>query len=131
MARKRKARPDGMLVLAKHLLEAREAIAGPGMLPALAELGEREPVLANYIGEAFAAMSGRLALSGAPTELVRGIHQECLLVALSAVEAQRQATYELWQETTFGTMLEELIKPEPPPPEPKPPAKKPRRKKGS
>ncbi len=130
MARKQKTQPDGMLVAAKHLLAARKGIADPGVLPALATLSEREPVLANYIGEALAAMSGRLALSGAPTDLVRGIHQESLLVALSALEAQRAATYELWEGTTFGTLLGDLVKPEASP-EPEPEVKKkPRKKKG-
>jgi len=116
-----------MLVAAKHLVEARKAVGQPGVLEALGSLGEREPVMANYLGEGLAAMSGRLALSGAPTDLVRGIHQESLMLVLSALEAQRKATYELWEGTTFGTLLEELAKPEP---EPAPaPVKKPRTRK--
>jgi hypothetical protein len=120
-----------MLVIGKHLMEARKATSEPGVLQSLENLGEREPALAGYLGEGMAALAGKLALSGAPVELVRGFHQEALLLALSSLEAQRQATYELWEGTTFGTLLGELVKPDPEPEEkPAKPKRKPRRKKG-
>ena len=127
MAKKGKAKPDSMLVMGKHLLDARKGVAELGVLPALDALGEREPALAGYIGEGLASMAGKLSLSGAPTDLVRAVHSETLLLILSSLEAQRVAGYELWHGTTFGTLLEDLAKPEPPPPAPKP--ARPRRKK--
>ena len=119
----KKAKPDSMLVAGKHLMEARKGVTEAGVLPALDALGEREPALAGYLGEGLASLAGKLSLTGAPTDLVRGVHSEALLLALSALEAQRAATYELWHGTTFGTLLETLAEPEPP-------AKPRRRKKG-
>ncbi|MBY0231842.1 MAG: hypothetical protein K2W96_21380 [Gemmataceae bacterium] len=118
-----RAKPDSMLVLGKHLTDARRGVAGQGALAALDALGEREPALAGYIGEGLASLVGKLALAGAPSDLVRGVHSEALSITLGAVEAQRAATSELWEGTTFGTLLETFGKPPAPP-------KRPRRRKG-
>jgi hypothetical protein len=124
----RKAQPDGMLVTAKHLTEGRKATSEPGVLEALTALGEREPALAGYLSEGMAALVGKLSLAGAPTDLVRMVHHDALLLTLSSLEASRRASYELWEGTTFGTLLEKLAKPTPQPEAP--PKKKPRGRKG-
>ncbi|MFQ3594353.1 MAG: hypothetical protein SNJ82_14340, partial [Gemmataceae bacterium] len=63
----------------------------------------------------------KMALAGAPTEVVQGVHADVLLVMLSSLEASRAAEYELWQDTVMGSRLEALTKPEVvPEPEPAP-----------
>lgn len=120
--------PDGMLVTGKHLAEGRQAVAGPGVLQSLGALGEREPALAGYLNEGLASLVGKLSLAGAPTDLVRMVHHDALLLALSSLEASRLATFELWQDTTFGTLLEGLAKPSPEPAPPPPEEPKPKKR---
>jgi hypothetical protein len=97
-----------MLVEPAHILGARQAVAAKGCADALDEFGRSEPALAAYIHEALAAVAGKLSLSGAPTELVQGSHEEVLAVVLTCVHALRRGHYELWKDTVTGTRLAQL-----------------------
>ncbi|HYT95055.1 MAG TPA: hypothetical protein VEL76_40435 [Gemmataceae bacterium] len=101
-------KPDGMLVEPKFLARAWRHIARRGGHNALADAGTQEPALAAYLRESLAAAVGKLALTGAPTPVVQGIHEELLTVALTCVQALRQGHYALWKDTLTGTPLARL-----------------------
>jgi hypothetical protein len=101
-------RPDSMLVETDHLVAANQEVAEQGQGQSLSDLSQREPALAAYLQEGLAALAGRLCLSGAPSGLVKSIHDEALHVALTCVEAMRRGHYALWRGTVVGTRLEEL-----------------------
>jgi hypothetical protein len=101
-------KPDSMLVEPAHIVSARQVIAAQEGGDALAELSNAEPALASFIYETLAAVAGKLAVSGAPTELVQAVHGEALTIVLTCVQAQRQGHYELWKDTMTGTRLAQL-----------------------
>jgi len=113
MSQRKRIDPDSMLVKHTHIMEARSRIAEQGHQAALEALLGREPALASYMSQAMATIAGKMALAGAPTEVVQGVHADVLLVMLSSLEATRAAEYELWQDTLMGTRLEALTKPQP------------------
>jgi hypothetical protein len=100
--------PDSMLVEPAHIFSARQDVVERGSDGALTDFGGMEPALAAFIHEALAAVAGKLALSGAPTPLVQGVHEEILTVVLTCVQALRRGHYELWQDTVTGTRLAQL-----------------------
>ncbi len=116
-------KPDGMLVEPDHVTAAFEDVARRGGEDALTALAETEPALAGFIAQHLAAMAGRLALSGAPTPVVSGVHGEALATVLTAVQALRRGHYHLWRDTMTGTRLAQLDEQFQPP-------KRRRRKKG-
>lgn len=128
MAKQKRTDPDSMLVQHAHIIAARTQIAEGGHQAALETMLTREPALAAYVSQAMATIAGKMALAGAPTEVVQGVHADVLMVLLSSLEASRAAQYELWKDSIVGSRLEALIKPDEPEPEP-PPAKKPRKRK--
>jgi len=75
---------------------------------ALECLEEREPILAGFIERTLTTMAGKLALSGAPTEMVQGCHEHMLGVVLVSLEASRIAHYELWKDAADGEHLEKI-----------------------
>jgi hypothetical protein len=83
-------KPDGMLVEPHFIARACREVAKRGGPKALAEMGQLEPALAAYLRESLAGAAGRLALAGAPTPVVQGVHEEVLIVALTCVQALRQ-----------------------------------------
>jgi hypothetical protein len=101
-------KPDGMLVEPRFILAARQHVAAKGSGQTLTEYGQTEPALASFIHESLAAVAGKLSLSGAPTELVQGTHEEVLAVVLTALQALRRSHYELWKDTMTGTRLAQL-----------------------
>jgi hypothetical protein len=101
-------KPDSMLVEPTHIVTARQDLGAQGYPQALEDLATREPALAAYISESMASLAGKLALSGAPTQVVQGLYNETLAVLLSSVEAQRRGHYDLWKGTIVGTRLESL-----------------------
>ena len=125
MAKQKRTDPDSMLVQHTHIVEARGQIAEQGHQAALEGLLEREPALAAYMSQAMATIAGKMALAGAPSEVVQGVHADVMLLMLSSLEASRAAQYELWKDSIVGTKLEVLTRPDP---EPEPPAKKAPRK---
>lgn len=105
---KQAARPDGMLVGPEHVFAARQETAAAGLDQALAALRQSEPALAGYLAAELIAISGKLALSGAPTHLIQGAHTDLLTLILTCVQALRRGHYELWKDTLTGTRLAQL-----------------------
>jgi hypothetical protein len=101
-------KPDSMLVEPKHIVSARQDVATKGSGPALHEFAQAEPALASFIYEGLASVAGKLSLSGAPTELVQGSHEDLLAVVLTCVQAMRHGHYALWKDTVTGTRLAQL-----------------------
>jgi hypothetical protein len=101
-------KPDGMLVEPEQIVRARQDVATKGTGQVLTEFGQAEPALAAFIYESLAAVAGKLSLSGAPTELVQGTHEEVLAVILTSLRALRRSHYELWKDTMTGTRLAQL-----------------------
>jgi hypothetical protein len=97
-----------MLVEPDTIINARIEVGDRGALESLQVLQEIEPSLGAFIQEALAAAAGKIALSGVPTPLVQGIHDEMLATLLTCVEAVRRSHYELWKDTAVGTRLAEL-----------------------
>ena len=103
-------KPDSMLVEPEHICTARQDIAAKGNADAQAEVGQAEPVLASFLCESLATVAGKLALSGAPTELIMGSHEDILAITLTCIQAVRRGHYELWKDTMTGTRLAQLDK---------------------
>ena len=101
-------KPDSMLVEPEHIIAARQDVAAKGSGQALNEFAQTEPALASFIYEGLAVVAGKLSLSGAPTELVQGSHEDVLAVVLTCVQAIRRGHYALWKDTVTGTRLAQL-----------------------
>ena len=101
-------KPDGMLVEPQHIVSARQDVAAKGGPETLSEIAGTEPVLASFVFESLAAIAGKLALSGAPTPLVQGSHEDMLALVLTCVQALRRGHYELWRDSMAGTRLAQL-----------------------
>ena len=101
-------KPDSMLVEPEHIVSARQDVATKGTGQALNEFAQAEPALASFIYEGLASVAGKLSLSGAPTELVQGSHEDVLAVVLTCVQAMRRGHYALWKDTVTGTRLAQL-----------------------
>lgn len=115
-------KPDGMLVEPEHISSAGQQVVSQGTDKALGGLAETEPALAGYVRHSLAAIAGHLALSGAPTEVVQGLHEEVLTTILVSLAALRKGHFDLWKEGLEGTPLERLMKQAPK--QPRPPRKK-------
>ena len=63
----------------------------------LQHLAQREPVLAAYISERVVSVSGKLALSGAPSEVVRAAYDDLIEVVAVAVRAVWKGQDEFWK----------------------------------
>jgi hypothetical protein len=98
-------KPDGMLVEPEHVTAAFQDVANRGGEEALAELATTEPALAAFIGQHLVAVAGKLALSGAPTPVVSGLHADVLATVLTSVQALRRGHYQLWRDTMADTRL--------------------------
>jgi hypothetical protein len=101
-------KPDSMLVEPEHIVNARQDVAAKGASHALNEFAKTEPALASFIYEALAVVAGKLSLSGAPTELVQGSHEDMLALILTCVQALRCGHYTLWKDSVTGTRLAQL-----------------------
>jgi hypothetical protein len=101
-------KPDSMLVDPEFLMDARQEVVQVGVGTALDAVGESEPALASFIYESLAAIAGKLALSGAPTPLVQGLHEESLTLVLTCIQSLRRGHYELWKDSIKGTPLAKL-----------------------
>jgi hypothetical protein len=100
-------KPDAMLVEGDFLVTARQAVATKGAPLGLKELGLAEPILAAFIHESLAAVAGKMALSGAPTEIVQGVHEDVLGIVLTCHQALRLGHYELWKDTMLENVTSE------------------------
>jgi hypothetical protein len=101
-------KPDSMLVEPEHIVNAGQDVAAKGSGQSLADFAQTEPALASFICESLANVAGKLSLSGAPTELVQGSHQDVLAVILTCVQAMRRGHYALWKDCVTGTRLAQL-----------------------
>jgi hypothetical protein len=97
-----------MLVEPEHIVSARQDVAAKGSGQSLTDFAQTEPALASFICEALATVAGKLSLSGAPTELVQGLHEDVLAVILTCVQAMRRGHYTLWKDTVTGIRLAQL-----------------------
>jgi hypothetical protein len=109
-------KPDSMLVELEHIVSARQDVAVKGSGESLNEFAQREPALASFIYEVLVSIAGRLSLSGAPTEVVQGSHEDVLEVVLTCIQAMRRGHYALWKDTVTGTRLAQLDPSLPPKP---------------
>jgi hypothetical protein len=101
-------KPDSMLVEFNHIVSARKDVTAKGSAAAFNEFAESEPALGSFLYESLAAAAGRLALSGAPAEVVQGAHEEVLGMILTCVQALRRGHYDLWVKDMTGTRLAQL-----------------------
>jgi hypothetical protein len=101
-------KPDGMLVEPKSIAWASREVARRVGSKVLAEVGGQEPALAAYLQESLVAAAGKLALAGAPTPIVQGVHEEVLPVAMTCVQAPRQGHSASWKDMLIGTPLARL-----------------------
>jgi hypothetical protein len=101
-------KPDSMLVESEYIVSARQDVAARGGDDILNEIAQKEPALASFIYEGLSAVAGKLSLSGAPTPLVQGSHEEVLAIVLTCVQAIRRGHFELWKDTMTGTRLAQL-----------------------
>ena len=97
---------DGMLVTAKVLRRTSRRlgrrIKEHGLHQAHEDLAEFEPALARFIAHGCETVAGRLALSGAPTELVQAVYGDVLRMSLKAVQAMRRGQFEYWKADLNG-----------------------------
>jgi hypothetical protein len=103
-------KPDGMLVEPEHIVNAQQDVSARGSGEILNEVASTEPALASFIYEGLAAVAGKLSLSGAPTPLVQGAHEEVLAIVLTCIQALRRGHFDLWKDTMTGTRLAQLDK---------------------
>ncbi len=101
-------KPDGMLIDPEVILQARQDIADQGTGKSLQAFAQVEPALAAYIYETSAGIAGKMALAGAPAEVVQGSHEDLLAVVLTCVRALRLGHYALWKDTVVGSRLAQL-----------------------
>jgi hypothetical protein len=101
-------KPDAMLINPEFIIQARQEVADQGAGKSLAGFAKLEPALAAYIYETTAGIAGKMALAGAPTEIVQGSHEDMLAVILTCVQALRRGHYELWKDTVVGSRLAQL-----------------------
>ncbi|HKB40642.1 MAG TPA: hypothetical protein VKD72_29725 [Gemmataceae bacterium] len=112
-------KPDSMLVEPGYIVTAHEEIATNDRGEALTALAGTEPALASFICECLATVAGKLALSGAPTPVVQGAHEDVLTLVLTCVQALRRGHYELWKDSLEGTPLARIQDEATPPPKPR------------
>jgi hypothetical protein len=110
---------DGMLVTAKVLRRTGRRlgrrIKEHGLHQAHEDLAEFEPALARFIAQGCETVAGRLALSGAPTELVQAVYGDVLHMSLKAVQAMRCGQFEYWTADMNAPAHDEAPAQGPPP----------------
>lgn len=105
--------PDAMLVDVQCLIDAVGQVPAEELPRVFEHLQQHEPVLAGHVGARLTTIAGRLALSGAPTELVQGMHHDVLHLILGTLQALRLGHYRLWRDCVSA---ERLPAPDVPPP---------------
>jgi hypothetical protein len=112
---------DGTLVSAKVLRRTTRrlgrCIKEHGLHQAHKDLFHFEPALARFIAHGCETVAGRLALSGAPTELVQAVYGDVLSMSLKAVQAMRRGQFEYWNADMSGLTRDEAPAPETTPPQ--------------
>ena len=67
-------------------------------------LGEREPVLAAFVSERIVAVSGKLVLSGAPSDVVRAAYDDLVEVVGVAIQAVWKGQDEFWKGVDLASL---------------------------
>jgi hypothetical protein len=62
----------------------------------LQSIAAREPLLAAFVADKLLTISGKLSLSGAPPEIVRGSYEDVATLVVTAVRAVWAGSDELW-----------------------------------
>ena len=103
-----------MLIDENLISAAVNDVSKDGIDKALSQLADREPRLASYIGYSSTIMAGKLALSGAPSKVVRGVYRDALTTILVSIQALQTAHYELWKDVEGCQILGKLGEPSEP-----------------
>jgi ribosomal protein L7/L12 len=99
---------DDTLVSQQALRAAIDHMGEHGSDAVLQALQQAEPCLSYYLTESAARVVGKLALSGAPHEVVTGVHGDLLWTCALVYLAVRRGSYEIWQDTALGERLRVL-----------------------
>jgi hypothetical protein len=110
-------KPDGMLVEPEHVTRALQDVTTRGCDETNAEFAKTEPALAAFISQQSVVIAGKLALAGAPPELVQGMHNDILALVLTSIHALRRGHFELWKDAITGPVLAQLQAQFHPPPQ--------------
>ena len=86
---------DG-LVTELNVLNCRQHIEQQSLEEADEALRGLEPDLARYVRDGIHIIVGRLSLSGAPGNVVEGVHTDVYQLVLVAIESFRSAQREYW-----------------------------------
>jgi len=84
-----------MLVEPEMIAATKAVIAEYGLYPMLEQLAEREPALGQFVSETAMIIAGKMALSGAPTEIAQGVHEDMVALVMTCLGAVRRGTYEV------------------------------------
>jgi hypothetical protein len=98
-------KPDSMLVDPRMIAAATAALAKHGTYAMLEDLAKREPALGQFVSNSATIIAGKMGLSGAPTEVVRGVHEEVISLVITCLGAVRQGTYEVWKGSEVGASV--------------------------
>jgi hypothetical protein len=101
-------KPDGMIVEPECVAAALEDVSSRGSDALLTELVNTEPALAAFVSQNAVTIAGKLALSGAPTEVVSGVHGDVLTAVLTSIQALRRGHFQIWKDTMTDTRMEQL-----------------------
>jgi hypothetical protein len=90
------------IISAAVIVRAGQAVAARGVPAAQDCLAETEPDLAQFLGANAEVIAGRLALSGAPPAVTRGVFEDIMRLTLTAVEATRGGLRDYWSAGLDG-----------------------------
>jgi ribosomal protein L7/L12 len=99
---------DDTLVSPQALQAAIDHMGQHGFEAILQSLGQAEPYLGHFLTENATRVAGKLALAGAPHEVVTGVHADLLSACALVYVAVRRGSYEIWQGTALGDRLQDL-----------------------
>jgi hypothetical protein len=95
------------IISAAVIVRAGQSVAAGGVSAAQERLAETEPDLAFFLSTSAEVIVGRLALSGAPPEVTRGVFEDVMRLTLTAVEATRGGLRDFWSAGLDGDQDEE------------------------
>lgn len=99
---------DETLVSDAALQQAMDSMGQHGPEAVLQTFLHAEPNLGPVVLATATQVAGKLALSGAPQEVVAGVHVDLLRTAALIYHAVRAGSYEIWYDTSLGERLRVL-----------------------
>jgi ribosomal protein L7/L12 len=99
---------DETLVSDAALQQAMDNMGQHGPEAVLQTFLHAEPNLGPVVLATATQVAGKLALSGAPQEVVAGVHGDLLSTVALIYHAVRGGTYEIWHDTALGERLRAL-----------------------